>query len=96
MENDYSAFCVEYMSDSPFVEPLPEWIEFLDASRNRPQRHKQILCKLVMLDAVPVVNKSVSIDFESQTFTRYFMSNMYVGGNNPSTLSNKSVTPALF
>lgn len=89
MENDSGACCVECISDSPFVEPLPEWIEFLDASRNRPHRDKQILCKLVMLDAVPVVIKSVSIDFESQTFTRYFMSNMYVGGTNPSTFSNK-------
>jgi hypothetical protein len=89
MENDSGACCVECISDSPFVEPLPEWIEFLDASRNRPHRDKQILCKLVMLDAVPVVIESVSIDFESQTFTRYFMSNMYVGGTNPSTFSNK-------
>ncbi|XP_046438767.1 uncharacterized protein LOC124190232 [Daphnia pulex] len=89
MENDSGSCCAECISDSPFVEPLPEWIEFLDASRNRPHRDKQILCKLVMLDAVPVVTKSVSIDFDSQTFTRYFMSNMYVGGNNPSTFSNK-------
>ena len=90
LENDSGACCVACMSDSPLVEPLLEWIEFLDASRNRPHRHKQILCKLVMLDnAVPVVTKSVSIDFESQTFTRYFMSNMYVGENNPSTFSDK-------
>ena len=72
MENDSGACCVTCMSDSPFVEPLPEWIEFLYASRNRPHRPKKILCKLVMLDnVVPVVSKSVSIDFESQTFTRY-------------------------
>lgn len=46
-----------------FLQPLPGSIEWLDASLNRPQRHKQILCNIVMCDAVLILLKLVSINF---------------------------------
>ncbi len=47
-----------------FLQPLPGSIEWLDASLNRPHRHKQILCNIVMCDAVLILFKLVSINFK--------------------------------
>lgn len=73
----------------PFLQPFSAWVNWLDASQNRPHGHKQILCNIFMCDAVSVPFRSVFIFFLSQTLTRNFVSKIYLSANNPSTSSDK-------
>ena len=59
----------------PIFQLPPGWIEWVDVQENRPKKEERYFLNHILVDSKKaMLRKSVTVNWETKTFTRYLMS----------------------